>query len=489
MKRQWSFAQCLQQTLDEQGMSASEAARLVGFRSRNSIFRILSGATSSEVDARFLSALHAAVGCSWPDKQWRKLEDALSIKRVGYEQFRSNQAFLEAMQEQPEAEEYTAESRWNASGVQKRPLKELLQEIAADSELDVVISGCCDRPLMALVAEWLREAGDAGRAVIRHYIDIREENVAQNILSVLPLVSKVWYNARLIEEDACPPEMEALYRVNAISIGQRRADGECFWHQLFRIDRTSFQHFSSLGEKSPLTGMLDRWRFQLELLKPIEKPGDGPQAFVEYTAQYAELENDCMILSIKPDIHFNCVPQELLYQSIMEGFEQAGFANGPELEALLSQLRSIHEGRYRNMFSKRRPTHLVYSLPAMERFMQTGVQSDHFFIQRAYTPQERREILMGMYRAMQEDPYFNIHFLRAELPEMCNEMTYYEGKGVLLLDAYTGYDLHDDHSEALITLPSFQQSFHHYFMDELLPRYAMTRAESCAQIERLLSIG
>lgn len=488
MKRQWSFAQCLQQTLEEQEMSASEAARLVGFRSRNSIFRILAGTTSGEVDARFLSALRGAVGSRWPEKQWRKLEDALSIKRVGYEQFRSNQAFLSALREQPEAEAYTAETSWNVPRAQQRPLRELLTEMAADSELDVIISGCCDRPLMALMAECLREAGDAGRAAIRHYIDIREEDAVQNILSVLPLVSKVWYNARLIEENACPSEMEALYRVNIISIRQRRADGQRFWHQLLRFDRTSFVHVFAPGEESPLVSILDRWRFQLELLKPIEKPGDGPQAFVEYTAQYAELENDCMILSIKPDIHFNCVPQELLYQSIMEGFEQAGFANGPELEALLSQLRSIHEGRYRNMFSKRRPTHLVYSLPAMERFMQTGVQSDHFFIQRAYTPQERREILQGMYRAMQEDPYFNIHFLRAELPEMCNEMTYYEGKGVLLLDAYTGYDLHDDHSEALITLPSFQQSFHRFFMDELLSQYVMSRAESCAQIERLLAI-
>ena len=77
--------------------------------------------------------------------------------------------------------------------------------------------------------------------------------------------------------------------------------------------------------------------------------------------------------------------------------------------------------------------------------MRTGVQSDHFFIQRAYTLEERREILRRMYHAMQADPHFNIHFLRADMPELNNETTFYEGKGVLLMDAYTGYDLHDDH--------------------------------------------
>ena len=195
-----------------------------------------------------------------------------------------------------------------------------------------------------------------------------------------------------------------------------------------------------------------------------------------------------MILSIKPDVHFNLVPASMLYQAILEGFEQSGMASGTELEALLDSLREIHDARVRNMYGKRRPTHIVYSLPAMEQFMRTGIQSDHFFIQRAYTPEERRELVRLLLRQTQEDPYFSIRFIRRDLPEIRSEMTFYEGKGVLLLDAYTSYDLHDDHSEALITLPEFMQSFQQFFMETLLSDLVMSRAESLAALEGLLEI-
>lgn len=120
--------------------------------------------------------------------------------------------------------------------------------------------------------------------------------------------------------------------------------------------------------------------------------------------------------------------------------------------------------------------------------MRTGVQADQFFIQRAYTPEERRRLIRELYEQMQENPFFHVHFLREGLPEMRNEVTFYEGKGVLLLDAFTGYDLHDDHSEALITLPAFMESFRTFFMDELLQRLVMTRAETQAALERLMAM-
>lgn len=488
MKRPESFAQCLQTVLNENGMSASEAAKLVGFRSRNSIFRILTGATSVAVEERFLTSLRAAVGEEWTDGQWQRLEDALSIHRVGFEQFRSNQAFMNVLREQQDDVTYTVETRWQAESTRTVPLRQLLEDLAAASELDVIVCGCCDRPLTALLAESLRNAGDEGRAVIRHYIDTCEDAVVENLLGILPLVSKVWYNARLVEEHVCPPEMAALYRIHVISIRQKRTDGQQFWHQLVRYDSDSFAHTFGLDAADQPVAVLDRWRFQLEALKPIGKAGEGAQAFVDYTAQCEQLEREGMILSIKPDIHFNCVPTDLLYQSVTEGFEQSGMAAGPELQALVAQLQTIHDKRYQNIFQKRRPTHLVYSLPAMERFMRTGVQSDHFYIQRAYTITERKTILQGLYRAMQEDPHFHIHFIRKDMPELYNEMTYYEGKGVLLLDAYTGYDLHDDHSEALITLPFFQHSFCRFFMDTLLSRFVLSRAECCEEIERLLKM-
>ena len=88
----------------------------------------------------------------------------------------------------------------------------------------------------------------------------------------------------------------------------------------------------------------------------------------------------------------------------------------------------------------------------------------------------------------QQNPHFTLRFLRNELPEIRAEMTCYEGKGVLLMDGYTSYDLHDDHSEVLITLPGFMQSFRHFYSEVLMKHLVMTREESLEALEKLLSM-
>jgi len=478
-----TFGRCLQRILAEHQLSASEVARMVGFRSRNSIFRILNDETSCDVDARFLATLQDKVKADWPQAHWQQLENALHIKRVGVERHLSDKAFCNGMGGHSEKKEYLVESDGKV-----RPLDAMLRELCAQGEISVVICGCCERNLMSMLSSCFYEAGSDGRLTVRHYFDIGRSVMVHNILAALPMMSKVWYNARLVDDKHCPAEMRAVYRLNVICLMEMAADGQQTAHQFLQVDGDRFVHQQMPGSRMNMSDILDRCRFQLELLKPMTPPHGGPEAFVEYTAQYAQLENDCMILSIKPDVHFNLVPASMLYQAILEGFEQSGMASGTELEALLDSLREIHDARVRNMYGKRRPTHIVYSLPAMEQFMRTGIQSDHFFIQRAYTPEERRELVRLLLRQTQEDPYFSIRFIRRDLPEIRSEMTFYEGKGVLLLDAYTSYDLHDDHSEALITLPEFMQSFQQFFMETLLSDLVMSRAESLAALEGLLEI-
>lgn len=481
------FGECLQTQLTTHGLTASKAARLVGFRSRNSIFRILSGETSAEVDSRFLDKLKEALGDEWPLESWRQLENALDIKRVGPVQHRSNEALCQAMSGGGEKRRYMAEYRENGQAME-RPLEELLREICASGSISVGICGCCERSLAAVMAASMSDAGSEGRLRVRHYIDTSPEVMVHSLLSMLPLMSKVWYNARLVGEGQCPPEMEAIYRLNIINIIVEGENGSVISHQLLQCDADRFLYAVTMGDVGNLMNIIDRCRFQLAPLKPMIPPEGGAEDFVAYTDSYLRLERDCMILSIKPDVHFNFVPSELLYTAIEEGFCQSGMASGEGLTELLTALKVIHDQRYANITGKHRPTHFVYSLQAMEQFMRTGVQSDHFFIQRAYTVEERRTIVRLLLEQMQRDPYFNVWFLRPELPEIRTEMTFYEGKGVLLMDAYTSYDLHDDHSEALVPLPEFMQSFQRFFMDVLLEQLVLSRAESIAALERLLTL-
>lgn len=486
MQHYESFGECLKRCLKETDISASEAARLVGFRSRNSIFRILAGDASNDVKLRFLEQLYKAIGKKWPEEYWRALQEALSIERLGPVRYQEKQAFTRVLFGREEQDECTVIKLMEDGTTQEYPLADVLADTAASSRAEIVITGCYDPGLARLLVEKCGEAGDHGRLIIRHYIDTDKDTVSQNILALLPLMSKPWYNARLVEPGSCPEEMLAVYRLSALHINRWDAQNMQHGGMFIRFDKKYFASRMEVRGACTAIAVLDRYRFDLELLKPMVEGSAGPEVFVEYTAQYARLEENCTILSVKPDAHFNCIPTHVLEQAVLEGFEQSGMAAGPELLALIEALKNVHEQRFHNMFNKHKPTHLVYSLPAMERFMRTGVLSDQFFIQRAYTVEARREIIRVLLDGMRNLPYFNVHFLREGTPPLRYEISYYDGKGVLLMDAYTGYDLDSDHSEALITLPAFMEGFRRYFQEELLPHYVMSRSETIAALERLM---
>lgn len=486
MKKYESFGECVRRCLEEEQLSASEAARLVGFRSRNSIFRILSGDSSVDVKMRFLNSLREVLGAAWPERRWEDLQEALSVERLGPERYETNQAFRRVLHEEDnQIPEVMVQQRDREGRFFEVTLAELMKETMKDRRVEIIVTGCCDSGLARLLEACCGEAGANGTLTIRHYIDTEEAVVTQNILGILPLICKPWYNARLVAPGSCPSQMQALYRAHALYIHRYDASGAVEGMTLIRYDDTHFFGQEKIPYVCPEVIVLDRWRFHLELLKPMPEIKNGPETFITYTDQCAQMEKDCAIYSIKPDLHFNCIPSTLLEQAVLDGFRQSGMAAGPELVALIDALKQIHDGRFANMM-KHKPTYLIYSYHAMERFMNTGVQSDHLFIQRRYTVEERRGIIRSLIGMMKKNPWFNVRFLREGEPELYYEITLYDGRGVLLMDAYTGYELNVDHSEAMITLPAFMESFKRYFEDELLTSYVLTREESLQMLEHLL---
>ncbi len=482
-----SFAECLKRCLKQEGVTASEAARLVGFRSRNSIFRILQGETSGAVNEKFLRSLRDALGERWPDEHWHALEQALAVDRMGADRYQHIQAFRRVLHgDIKERGDIIVQTVDVMGGCVETPLPEVLREIAKSPRTEIVITGCCDIGIMNLLEGCCGEAAEAGRLSVRHYIDTTEAVVVRNILGVLPMLSKSWYNARLVGRGSCPEQTHQMYRLHAMYINCWDEQGHASGHQMTWLDE---KHFIRRIWQSACTIVqtLDRWRFHLELLKPATDLEGDASDFLNYTIHYAELEDRCTILSIKPDVHFNCIPPQLLYNAVMDAFEQSGMPLGEGIDALMDGLARVHEKRFNNMMRKRKPTHLVYSYQAMERFMRTGVMSDHFFIQRAYTVEERRELIRVLRDAMEERPWFNIYFFREDL-ELRNEISYYGDKGVMIMAAETGYELAADHSEALITLPAFSRAFREYFMESLLKNAVTGRKETLALLDRLLTM-
>ena len=335
-----SFSACLKRCLAEAGLSATEAAKLVGFRSRNSIFRILAGETRDDVNLRFLSALHDALGDAWPKERWLSLQEALSVERLGAERYEANRAFERLLHEREEPLKATVQQIVEAGGGGVRDLTWALDAAARAARAEIVITGCCDSALSLLLAERCCAAGDQGRLRIRQYIDTSESTLTQHILGILPLVSKPWYNARLVQPDACQQEMLALYRMHALHICCWDEQGNRSGGMLIRFDKTHFATQWRVDGAEAFMQVLDRLRFDLELLKPMPNLAGGPESFIQYTERYAQLEDNCTILSIKPDVHFNCIPPQVLYPAIEDFGVDFMIGEGPGA-------RSIHMGLHR----------------------------------------------------------------------------------------------------------------------------------------------
>ncbi len=468
-------------------MSVAAVAQLVGVKSRNSVFRILAGETSNEINLRFLETLHEVIGDQWPVQRWFALEEALSIERLGIERYRANCAFQRVLHEREAMiPAYSVRTITPDGRETTQPMATMLKEIASSARAEIVITGCCDSGLSLLLVQVCNEAGARGTLSVRQYIDTTEETVVRNILGILPLVTRPWYNARLVAPGSCPEEMMAVYRLHALHIHRWDDQGRQYGEMCIRYDDQNYVSRGQMEGANVAITVLDRWRFHLELLKEMPSINGGKQAFVDYTQHYLGLEENNVILSIKPDVHFNCIPTAVLEQAVSEGFRSLGMMQDAELTSMLDILRQVHGRRFDNILHKRRMTHLVYSLPMMEKFMRTGMASDHFFLQRPYTVEERRQVIRALLDAMRQEPYFNIHFLKEGAPIIHYEISLYGDRGVMLTDAYTGYDLETEHSEALITLPAFREAFRQYFQDELLPHYVLSRAETIQHLERLL---
>ena len=91
------FGPCLKEILKEKRVSASELARMMAYKSRNSIFRILGGEGGHGARQAFYERLTQEDPLCLDDGQRKRLEQALEISRVGLKTYQENQAMRELL--------------------------------------------------------------------------------------------------------------------------------------------------------------------------------------------------------------------------------------------------------------------------------------------------------------------------------------------------------------------------------------------------------
>ena len=205
-------------------------------------------------------------------------------------------------------------------------------------------------------------------------------------------------------------------------------------------------------------------------------------SYLDYLCYISDLEYNHRVFRMKRDIGLEMISADIQQAALREG-PMGDRVIGTALE---QELYDVQHRRYRNSLEKRKHQYHLLSFSALRKFAQTGVESDHFWGFRPFTPTERLRILEELYIRASAHHYFHLMFIRQEQDFIPDEIVWYEGRGVCFLLPGTEYRMDDQHSEMLFTDPDFAAFFSTVFRQRLCSSCAYSYEESAALLMRII---
>ena len=122
----------------------------------------------------------------------------------------------------------------------------------------------------------------------------------------------------------------------------------------------------------------------------------------------------------------------------------------------------------------------------MMDFAKTGQRSDHFFLGRPYTVEERVRVLTLLRDQTRDNPNFSIWMLKYEDIVDDKEVTVYDGYGVAMVKADTSWCLEQDHQEVMLESRMLANHLKSYYLSDVLGMAVMTKEESIAVLDEII---
>jgi len=484
------FGGCLRQMLKKRKVSASELARLMEYKSRNTIFRILDEEGGHAARKAFYDRLIEADPLKLTQSEQEELAAALEVSRVGVRQYQNNAAMRSIIAGE-EKNDSPVMVLLPGKETETLTLDEVLRQYTQCRVLNIEISGCCRKPIFEAIKRELIDREIECELSIVHHLYTGPEEIAENLLAIQPLLFASCYKAYGIELGKYSAERERLYRSNSVYIHVVQQDGFEFDEVLLLLDELQFVCFA---RRAPGGFALAQTLFDDPSLKnnpikaefSLENPS---QELLEYTMTCRRLEHNKAVYTVKLDMPISFIHPDLLVKAAKDGFSELDFVPGEELNCLVDQLYEIHLDRFNNYFSKRRPTFTIFSRKAMEQFARTGKQTDHFFALRPFTREERIRILTTIRDQASTNDAFSIFFFKDGIVPPSMEISLYEGIGVLLSKPFTNYDLSGDHAEAIIAQEDFCRLYKAYFCEDMLKHQVISKEETIRAFDELIQVA
>ena len=474
-----NFGQCLRRILKEKGISASEAARCMGMKSRNGIFRVLSDEGSDEGKSAFCERFCQCMGDRLDARDRERLESALELERVGEEGVIQNRAMRmllsgEIAKEPP--------MRLYRQARYPEDLAGMLESYVAGRSLTITMLGCCSRALFELLAQALAKADAQCEISIEHYIYTGREAITGNLYAIRPLLGDPRYKVFCVEPGRLSPQKEQIFRNNIAGISARDADGRERFHYLIQVD-SDVLHLIECRDGASHRRMRKLLADERENMRPLtgafELPRTARDCLVYTEARFA-LEHGRELYLMRRSMPASIVHPGLFVCVFRDAFEHTDIAR-EEAAEILAKMEALQQKRRENVLFKKQPTHAILTRPGLEDLARTGGHADLRYPAKAYAPAQRIELLTQLREQATANPRFHLHIFKDGFEPNGLEINLYGDEGALLSRPQTVCD------ELMITQPAFLERYREYVKSDLLVRQVITQREGVQLLDALIA--
>lgn len=480
-----TYGQCLRKVMDSNRLGVNTLSKKMGYHGNTQLMRILRDEVSSTLVTKFHQQFMLIFDWLISPADIRALSTALQYTCLGPDTFLTRRA-MRAMMLEP-----VQNHLWDSMvtvyptppylGVNRILLRKALNFVSNCRRMDLLVIGSAFDSLLPCISELANTLS----LHIRHTFILEDHpaKIIEQISALLPFLNMNTYEGTYFPESA--REQCRFVREHQILLARlEHADGR-ITTAILPPPQEGALHVCHLEGENALFSFyharVDAFRDQQRPIKAVYPQPDTAQGLLLLCQRDLFLEQNHACCFVRLDLCFHALPTEQVLRAI--DFTTMGLA--PD-DPVIDEFVRVHEARYHNLTTKKETTHFVLSLPAMRDFMRTGRLSDHLFAMRAFTPQERCEILSAFIDACRANPNLHVHILADERTAPVACFSGYADIGVQISDNHTTYNITNNHGEVFIGLPAFADALRTYVADALISDICLDEKNSLARLTALL---
>ncbi|MBE5773465.1 MAG: hypothetical protein E7337_05970 [Clostridiales bacterium] len=464
--------------LKERDMTLADLTAKLGYRSKTSIVRIMNGAVTERSLENFVSKLSKVGGIT--EKEKADLNEAIELLKWQEDYYPSREIldFLQGKVCGTGTVELECVNPETDAWLIKDVPKAFEEGFRGATEVEILLMNSQYVPIYDKLYRLIREQN----AKITHYLMI-DENTSRTIHAMNVLFQMMYepnYSGYLLtthREDGHKGLLAAdLLLANWVSAKGVRCES------LILFDEPGHGRLY----RSLVPGTLARLlAVPKECYRPLKQSFvtyNKASDYVRFSRECADIEKNRRLFCIKPDISLECIPVEILLAAVREG----DLGRAEDFRNVEEMLVEIFTQRNKNAYESRKAHHTIMKRSTMWKFVHTGRLTDHFWGMRNFTMQERAAIMRRLLEHAENNPFFNLYFLKDNQFLRDIEVFCYDGKGLLIVDPNTDYDLSGGHAEVMLDHPEFQRLYKDFFLKHLIREHVISHADTCEFLRSLV---